>query len=259
MNFGTIIPMVCEIRRSVGRISDGVIRLLLQRGPIRFAIAPYALRMKKLEKFYVCIVAFILALVTMPSQAEEQSTSITQNLGSHAYVIPRDLIEMIDKPDYSGMPSPNANWPHDPVVRLAVQWPEFTASTDSNRQDKAKRKITISMAKGSTRTIAQVVERLDALHFAPKISNAQYGLKELRSHLSRNFREYIATPEGGPEYLIHCDQPEREIVAMLYHACDYNFEYFDLEVNVYFSSPFLSNWLEIHQKTLALLNSMRKD
>jgi hypothetical protein len=220
--------------------------------------------MKRRERLYVCAVILDLAAVTLRARAEDQSTSITQNLGSHAYVIPRDLIKTIFKSDYSRLPNANSSWPHDPVVRLAVQWPEFgrsefTGSTGAERQDKAKRRITISMTKGSTRTIAQIIESLDKLHFAPEISNAQYGLKELRSRLSKNFREYIATPEVGPEYLIHCDQPEIENDLMLYFNCGYDFEYLDLRINVYFSSPFLGDWREIHQKTLALLNSMRKD
>jgi hypothetical protein len=50
--------------------------------------------------------------------AEDQSTPVTQKLGSHTYALPRELIEMIYKPDYSGAPNPNPNWPHDPVVVL---------------------------------------------------------------------------------------------------------------------------------------------
>jgi hypothetical protein len=50
-----------------------------------------------------------------------------------------------------------------------------------------------------------------------------------------------------------------EDVRMLYYNCGYDFEYLDLKINVYFSSPFLGDWREIHQKTVALLNGMRKD
>ena len=195
----------------------------------------------------------------MPSQAEERSASISQKLASHTYVIPRDLIEMIYKPDYSGAPNPNPNWPNDTVVRLDVQWPTFTASPKADSGDKAKRKIIISMIKGTTRTVAQHLDNLHELHFSPEIGAAQYELKEIHSDLSKNFREYIASPENGPEYLIHCNQSESETVATLYYSCNYDFDYFGLAVNVYFNSPFLSNWREIHQKTVTLLDSMRTD
>jgi alpha-D-ribose 1-methylphosphonate 5-triphosphate synthase subunit PhnI len=74
-------------------------------------------------------------------------------------------------------------------------------------------------------------------------------LRELRSGLAKEFREYIASPEGGAEYVMHCDS----------HSCGYYFEYLDLPVNVYFNATLLSNWRKIHQKTLSLLNGMRKD
>ena len=208
------------------------------------------------EKSYASIVVFILGATMMPARADERPTSVTQKLASHTYVIPRNLIEMIYKPDYSGAPNPNPNWPHDPVVRLVVQWPEFTASIGGNGEENAKRKIIISLKRGATRTIAQDIESLNAQGLKSEIGAAQYGLKELRSDLSRNFREYIASPEYGLEFLIHCNQLDP---AMLYSSCNYNFEYFGLKVNVYFASLFLSDWQEIHQKTVALLNSIRKD
>jgi hypothetical protein len=130
--------------------------------------------MKRRERLHVCAVILVLGAVTLRARAEDQSTSITRNLGSHAYVVPRDLIETIFESDYSRVPNANPNWPHDPVVRLAVQWPEFrasefTESTGAERQDKAKRRITISMIEGSTRTIAQIIERLDELILLRKL------------------------------------------------------------------------------------------
>lgn len=212
--------------------------------------------MKIREKSHAHFVVFVLGATMMPAQADERPASVTEKLASRTCVIPKNLIEMIYKPNYSGVPNPNPNWPHDPVVRLVVRWPEFTASIGGNTQENAKRKIIISLRKGTTRTIAQSIESLSAQGLKPEISAAQYGLKEFRSDLSRNFREYIASPEYGSEFLIHCTQLDP---ARLYSSCNYDFEYFGLEINVYFASPFLSNWQEIHQKTVALLNSIRKD
>jgi hypothetical protein len=172
-------------------------------------------------------------------------------------LIPRDLIEMIYVPDWSRVPNANPNWPHDLVVRLDVRWPEFTASPGVHSQEQAKRKIIVSLIEGTVRTVTQQVERLNELRAAPEISGAGYGLKELRSDLSKGFREYIASPDHGPEYLIHCDQSENE--KILYHSCTADFEYLDLKVNLHFNSPFLSDWREIHRKTVNLLDSMRRD
>lgn len=216
------------------------------------------LRLMK-ERPNVSFAIFILGAMTMPLQAEENPNFITQELASHSYVIPRDLIEMIYKPDYSGVSNPNPNWSHDPVVRLALQWPEFTASKSGDLQEKARRKINVTVGAGAVMTVARTIERLNELNYSPEISDAPYGLRELRSGLSKEFREYIASSDGGTEYLIHCNQPPVEKIPMLYYSCNYYFEYFDLKVNVYFNSPFLSSWREIHQKTLSLLNSMRKD
>jgi len=195
----------------------------------------------------------------MTIQADDSPNFVTQTLASHTYVIPRDLIEMIYKPDYSGVTNPNPNWSRDPVVRLALQWPEFTAPTIGDPQEKAKRKINVTLLAGKVMTVAQTIERLSEFNYSPEITSASYGLRELRSSQSKAFREYIASPEDGSEYLIHCNQPEIETLPMLYYSCDYYFEYFDLKINVNFHSPFLSNWREIHQKTLSLLNRMRKD
>jgi len=79
-------------------------------------------------------ISFILGGMTTPPQADEGPDFVTQTLASHSYEIPRDLIEMIYKPDYSGVANRNPNWSHDPVVRLALQWPEFTAPTISDPQ-----------------------------------------------------------------------------------------------------------------------------
>jgi hypothetical protein len=155
--------------------------------------------------------------------------------------------------------APNPNWPNDSVVRLDVQWPTFTASIGAKGGDQAKRKIVISMVKGTTRTVAHHLESLNELHFKPEVVAAQYDLKEIHSDLSKNAREYIASPAKDLEYLIHCDQSESETAASLYYSCNYDFDYFGLKINVYFNSPFLGDWREIHQKTVALLNRMRKD
>jgi len=211
------------------------------------------------KKFHAHIVAFAVVAMSAPVQAEQRSGSINQELASHTYVIPRDLIEMIYKPDYSSVRNPNPNWPNDPVVRLHVQWPAFTASTGAKGEDAAKRKIIISMLKGATRTVAQHLAGLNESHFKPEVVAAQYDLKEIHSDLSKKSREYIASPQHGPEYLIRCNRFESETIASLYYSCDYDFDYFGLKINVYFNSPFLRNWREIQQKTVALLNSMRKD
>lgn len=201
----------------------------------------------------------MLGVVTTPLRAQEAPSFVTQKIGSHSYVIPRDLIVTIFKPDYSGARNPNPNWSRDPAVRLAVQWPEFTTSTIRDPQEKAKREINISFSTGTVMTIPRLIERLNELQCSPEIRDAPYGLRELRSCLSKEFREYITSPEGGTGYVMHCDQPSIEDVRMLYYSCNYYFEYLDLSVNVYFKSPFLSNWREIHQKTLFLLDSMRRD
>jgi hypothetical protein len=79
---------------------------------------------------------------------------------------------------------------------------------------------------GAVRTVAQHIERLDALHYSSEISDAPYGLKELRSGPAKHFHEYIALAEAGPEYLIHCDQDDGETITKLYYSCNYDFEYF---------------------------------
>lgn len=152
--------------------------------------------------------AFILGGMTTPLQAGESPNFMTQTLGSHTYAIPRDLIEMIYKPDYSGVANSNPNWSRDPVVRLALQWPEFTASTISDPQEKARRGIKVSMLEGTVMTVARGIERLNELNYSPEIIDAPYGLRELRSGLSKEFREYIASLDGGSDYLIHCSQPQ---------------------------------------------------
>ncbi|SEM75030.1 hypothetical protein [Bradyrhizobium sp. OK095] len=207
----------------------------------------------------VGLMPLVLGVKTTPLHAAENSNFITQKIESHSYMIPRDLVETIYKPNYSGVPNPNPNWPHEPVVRLALQWPEFIAPEIGNPQEKARRKINVTLLSGTVMTVAKTIERLNEFNYSPEIIGAPYGLRELRSSQSKEFREYIASPEEGSEYLIHCDQPEVETLPMLYYSCDYYFEYLDLKINVNFHSPFLSEWRKIHQKTLSLLNRMRKD
>lgn len=202
---------------------------------------------------------FIALGMTTPLQADDSPNFVTQTLASHTYVIPRDLIEIIYKPDYSGVTNPNPNWSRDPAVRLGLQWPEFTAPTIRDPQERARRKINVSMLEGTVMTVARGIERLNELNYSPEITGAPYGLRELRSGISKEFREYIASKDGSRDYLIHCTQPQTVTTPKLYYSCNYYFEYLDLMVNVSFSSPFLSDWREIHQKTLSLLNRMRKD
>src|SRR3979490_1022276 len=76
----------------------------------------------------LAFVFIVLGVVTTPLRAQEAPSFVTQKIGSHSYVIPRDLIVTIFKPDYSGVRNPNPNWSRDPAVRLAVQWPEFATS-----------------------------------------------------------------------------------------------------------------------------------
>jgi hypothetical protein len=84
-------------------------------------------------------------------------------------------------------------------------------------------------------------------------------LKELRSELTKDFREYIAAPDKGAEYVIHCNEADNGANERLFCSCNYSFGYADLCVNVYFTSLFLKDWRAIHKKTVALLDGVRKD
>jgi hypothetical protein len=188
------------------------------------------------KRLNVGFAIFVMGAMTTPLQAADDPNIVILKVESHSYVIPRDLIWM------------TMNREHGPVL-LGVQWPEFTAPTIRDPQEKTKRTINVSFPMGPVMTVARHIERLNELHYSPEIGDAPYGLRELRSGLAKEFREYIASPEGGAEYVMHCDS----------HSCGYYFEYLDLPVNVYFNATLLSNWRKIHQKTLSLLNGMRKD
>ena len=211
------------------------------------------------KKFCARGVIFIIGAAAMPAQAEERS--VTQKLASHTYVISRDLIETIYKPDYSRVPNPNPNWPHEPAIRLSLQWPGFQAAAKgSDPIERAKHRVNITMLDFMTAPIMSVdqsIHRLNELGFKPQVLPASYGLRELRSDLTRDFREYIAGQDQNELYLIHCT--DRPSGARVFESCNYDFRYLDLHVNVYFTSLFLKEWQAIHTKTLALLDSMRKD
>jgi hypothetical protein len=206
------------------------------------------------KRLDVSFAFFVLVAMTTPLRADENANLTTLKFASHSYAIPRELIELVMKPDYSRVANPNPNWPHDPAVLLELQWPEFTAPTIRDPQEKLKRTINVALSAGTVGTVARYIERLHELQYSPEISDAPYGLRELRGGLWKDFQEYIASPDGGPEFMMHCDRPEK-----LFHSCEYSFDYLDIKVDVYFHSPFLSSWRDIHQKTLALLGSIRKD
>ncbi len=203
----------------------------------------------------------------MSACADEQSPTVSQKLGAHTYGIPRDILELIHKPDYSREPNPNPNWSREPVIRLAVQGPELTARRGGEqieiekRIENAKRQINISLLSLSAAPILgvnEVIRRRSELGLDPKIGPAKFGLRELRSTLAKGFQDYIATSDDGREYLIHCTGPDDTENTTSTYRCDSKFPYDDLYVQVNFSSIYLPDWQALHRRTISLINSMRR-
>jgi hypothetical protein len=163
------------------------------------------LRIKGPVTVSLVILIFLLEGTTMRSQARDEPNTVIQKLGSHSYAIPRDMIEMIYKPDWSKVPNPNPNWSHEPVIRLALQWPDFAAARKTNDHEVYIRKISIglsSLAENPLQSVDDAVKSLDSKDLKPRIVAAEYGLQQLLTNLRHGTRDYIATADDQSRFLI---------------------------------------------------------
>jgi hypothetical protein len=202
----------------------------------------------------------VLGLMAMPAQAGDQTDDVIQKLASHTYVIPRDLIEMIYKPDYSRAPIVNPNWPREPVIRLVVQWPGFSAAIKTKEIDLIKHRINISLASLEEQPITPIEQlqiNLAKSGYDPTFEPAEYGLVELHSGLTKghNLRWLIARPSSNVSFLVRCNVPGQNFAG----DCEFDFPYSDVKVNAHFDWVLLEDWAGIYEKSVTLLDGMRKD
>jgi hypothetical protein len=205
---------------------------------------------------------FLLEGTTMPSRARDEPDTVIQKLGSHSYAIPRDMIETIYKPDWSKVPNANPNWAQEPVIRLAVQWPNFAAARATKDIEVYRRKVNIglsSLAEHPLQSVDDVVKRLDERALKPRIVAAEYGLHQLLTSLKHGARDYIATTDDQSSFLISCDPEDNAKPAGQVYLCDSKIPLGDLNVNISFTSLVLPEWRELFAKVRALVASIQRD
>jgi hypothetical protein len=220
------------------------------------------LRIKGPVTASLVILIFLLEGTTMPSQARDEPDTVIQKLGSHSYAIPRAMIEMIYKPDWSKVPDPNPNWSHEPVIRLAVQWPDFAAAQATKDVEVFRRKINISLSslqENPLQSVDDTVKSFDSKDLKPRIIAAEYGLQQLLTKLRYGTRDYIATTDDQARFLIHCDPADNAKPAGKVYGCDGQFPLGDLNVGVSFTTVVLPEWKELFTKVGALIAAIQRD
>jgi hypothetical protein len=199
----------------------------------------------------------------MPSQARDEPDTVIQKLGSHSYAIPRDMIEMIYKPDWSKVLNPNPNWSHEPVIRLAVLWPDFAAARETKDVEVYRRRINISLsslAEHPLQSVDDLVKSLDRQDLEPRIIAAEYGLQELVSNQKTGgIPDYIATTDDQARFLIRCVVENNAKQAGKSYPCDSKFPLGDLNVDVNFTTVVLPEWKELFAKVRALITAIQRD
>ncbi len=193
----------------------------------------------------------------MSARAQDQSDSVVQKLASHTYVIPRSILDMVYLPDYSKVANPNPNWPHEAVIRLYVGWPDFGAPSGP-----AFSENTLTISLGSLEElpitpIDEIIKNMAKAGWNPAFDPAEYNLVELRSSLNERdtTREFIAETDQGGKFLIRCHPPKPGYAG----GCQFNAPYEDLQVNVSFWWIHLKEWKRLYEKTVSLIDSIRKD
>jgi hypothetical protein len=203
-------------------------------------------RQPALRMFLViwCALAVSLETISTPSQAAEQSDPVIEQLCSQTFQIPRNLIEDVYKLERRGY------CPHEAVIRLLVQWPDFGPAVKTKDADVFIRRINISLSSLAAYPIMSVDDYVNGLQkrgLEARLSPAEYGLQELTSPLTKGFREYVAAVDDDLKIRIHCDL-----------SCGTNIAWNDIRVNVYFSRTILPEWVDLLKRTKALLSAMKK-
>jgi len=196
------------------------------------------------------------------ASAAERTDTVTQKLGAHTYVIPRDILELIYTPDYSRDPHPNPNWSREPVIRLFVHWPDFKSPRGINQFGIMEHVVNITLLDligHPITSVEQITKNLSEANEHPIKIPADYDLIEFKTDLSQAIsRDFIGTTPGGYELYIHCDVPDSKFEGKINYFCEYNFPYFDAAVNVHFGWIYLRNWKDIYVSAVGLLDSMKK-
>jgi vacuolar-type H+-ATPase subunit C/Vma6 len=108
-----------------------------------------------------------------------------------------------------------------------------------------------------TRPVETVIRNLENSGYEPTLKPAEYGLTELSSNLTKGhqYREFIAKVGRDQRFMIVCSPPRQQFIG----NCELEFQNLDIKVNVHVSFAHLKDWQEIHNKTVSLLNEVRKD
>lgn len=191
--------------------------------------------------------------------ARRPSGPVTQKLASHTYVIPRDLIATLFKPNYSGVSIPSPNWPHEPVILLSVQWPDFGALPETRQPEVLQHRIFVTMSsleEHPITSIAQITENLAKSGYETTLDSAEYNLTEFSSGLTKGheLRWFIARPNSSVNFLIRCYPSEQQFGG----NCDFDFPYDDVSVNASFGWVHIKDWKRVYEKTVCLLDRLRK-
>ncbi len=207
--------------------------------------------------FSIFCVAAIGAIVAASPQDFVQQEFVAQKLGAYTYVIPKGILESIYKPDYSRDPNPNPAWPQEAVIRLFVQWPDFSAPPKSSHLDVAKNSLHISL--GSLQELPVTsVENIIANRKKNDSKFAMYpaafGLTELYDRdTGFGWHRYVASPSPTVEFEIVCSPP-----GPLGGHCQFDVAYAGLRVNVYFWNDHLMHWKDLYENTTRLIGILRK-
>lgn len=208
------------------------------------------------------VLIFSLEGAMMPSQARDELNTAMQKIGSHSYAIPRDMIDTIYKPDWSKVPNANPNWPHEPTIRLAVQWPDFAAAPPARDAEAYKGRMTIalsSLEENPLQSVDDAVKSLDSKGLKPRIITADYGLQELVSNLRRGTTDYIATTDDQARFFIRCDPLDPAKQADQVYRCDSKVALGDLNVDVNFTNLILPEWKQLFAKVRVFITAMQRD
>jgi hypothetical protein len=183
--------------------------------------------------------------MAMSALADDSSNTVTQKLASKIYLIPHDILNHIYKPGHG----------REPEIRLHVQWPDFGASPENTQLEHRITIWMLSLDEHPIRSVEQTLENLAKSGHGPTLDSAEYGLTEIDRRPAGGLRYFIARPDNDTSFFIRCFTREPPLIG----SCQLFFPYKDTSVHAFFWWPHFKDWRNIYEKTVSLLDGMRKD
>jgi hypothetical protein len=154
--------------------------------------------------------------------------------------------------------NPSPNWPHEPVILLSVQWPDFGALPETKQLEVLQHRIFVTMSsldEHPITSIAQITENQAKSGYKTTLDSAEYDPTELSSSLTKGhgLRDFIARPNSSLNFLIRCDLSEQQFGG----NCEFDFPYDDVSVNAHFAWVHIKDWKKVYEKTVCLLDRLR--